>query len=103
MAPFGAFGDARGLNGEVQQYLTYDDGGDRLVSSAEDQTLRQIAEISGGRFVRGENDDQVDQMLREILIQGRPIAGYSAAPIREDLYQYFLAAAFACLVAGIFL
>jgi len=92
-----------GLNGEVQQYLTYDDGGDRLVSSAEDQTLRQIAEISGGRFVRGENDDQVDQMLREILIQGRPIAGYSAAPIREDLYQYFLAAAFACLVAGIFL
>jgi Ca-activated chloride channel homolog len=92
-----------GLNGEVDQYLTYDDGGDRLVSSAEDQTLRQIAEISGGRFVRGENDDQVDQMLKEILIQGRPIAGYSANPVREDLYQYFLAAAFACLVAGIFL
>ncbi len=92
-----------GLNGEVDQYLTYDDGGDRLVSSAEDQTLRQIAEISGGRFVRGENDDQVDQMLKEILIQGRPIAGYSADPVREDLYRYFLAAAFACLVAGIFL
>jgi Ca-activated chloride channel family protein len=92
-----------GLGGQVEQYLTYDEGGDRLVSSAEDQTLRQIAEISGAKFVRGENDQQVDQMLREILITGRPIAGYSADPVREDLYRYFLAAAFACLVAGIFL
>jgi Ca-activated chloride channel homolog len=92
-----------GLGGQVEQYLTYDDGGDRLVSSAEDQTLRQIAEISGAKFVRGENDEQVDQTLNEILIRGRPIAGYSANPVREDLYRYFLAAAFACLVAGIFL
>jgi Ca-activated chloride channel homolog len=92
-----------GLGGQVEQYLTYDNGGDRLVSSAEDQTLRQIAEISGARFARGENDRQVDQALGEILIQGRPIAGYNANPVRENLYRYFLAAAFGCLVAGIFL
>jgi uncharacterized protein YegL len=91
-----------GLAGEVDQYLT-EDNGPRLVSRAEDQTMRQIAEISGARFVRGEDDQQVDATLQDILIQGRPIAGYSANPIREDLYRYFLAAAFACLVMGIFL
>ena len=29
--------------------------------------------------------------MKDILIQGRPISGYSANPIREDLYRYFLA------------
>jgi Ca-activated chloride channel homolog len=89
-----------GLAGDVSEYLTEDDG-ERLVSRAEDQTMRQIAEVSGARFVRAENDAQVDEAVREILIQGRPISGYSADPIREDLYRYFLGAAFACLIASI--
>jgi Ca-activated chloride channel homolog len=91
-----------GLSGEVRQYLTEDDG-ERLVSRAEDQTMREIAEVSGGQFVRGENDQQVDGVMQDILIHGRPISGYNANPIREDLYRYFLGAAFACLIAGIFL
>lgn len=90
-----------GLAGDVNEYLTEDDG-ERLVSRAEDQTMRQIAEVSGARFVRAENDRQVDDVIHDILVQGRPISGYNASPIREDLYQYFLAAAFACLIAGIF-
>jgi Ca-activated chloride channel homolog len=91
-----------GLGGEVAQYLT-DDGGSRLVSRAEAKTLREIAETSGGSFVRAENNQQVEQALSEILIQGRPVAGYRSDPVRKNLYLYFLGAAFACLIAGIFL
>ncbi len=90
-----------GLAGDVSEYLTEDDG-ERLVSRAEDQSMRQIAEVSGARFVRAENDQQVDNVINDILIQGRPVSGYSASPLREDLYRYFLGAAFVCLVAGIF-
>lgn len=91
-----------GLQGSVAQYLT-EDSGERLVSRAEDETMRQIAEVSGARFIRAESDQQVDNVVKDILIQGRPIAGYSANPMLEDVYRYFLAASFACLVAGIFL
>jgi len=91
-----------GLGGEVDQYLT-DEGGSRLVSRAEAKTLRGIAEKSGARFVRAENGRQVEEALDEILVQGRPVAGYYSNPVRKDLHRYFLAAAFACLIAGIFL
>ncbi|OLC90411.1 MAG: hypothetical protein AUH86_23090 [Acidobacteria bacterium 13_1_40CM_4_58_4] len=91
-----------GLGGEVDQYLT-DEGGSRLVSRAEAKPLRGIAEKSGARFVRAENGRQVEEALDEILVQGRPVAGYYSNPVRKDLHRYFLAAAFACLIAGIFL
>ena len=91
-----------GLGGEVDQYLT-DERGSRLVSHAEAKTLREIAEKSGARFVRAENDRQVEQALDEILVRGRSVGGYDSNPIRKDLYRYFLSAAFACLIAGIFL
>jgi Ca-activated chloride channel homolog len=90
-----------GLAGEVDQYLTQ--GGSRLVSRAEAKTLREIAEKSGARFVRAESDRQVQEVINEILIQGRPVAGYRSDLVRKDFYRYFLAAAFACLIAGIFL
>lgn len=90
-----------GLAGEVDQYLT--ERGSRLVSRAEAKTLREIAEKSGARFVRAESDRQVHEVIDEILIQGRPVAGYHSDLARKDFYRYFLAAAFACLIAGIFL
>lgn len=90
-----------GLAGEVDQYLT--EGGSRLVSRAEAKTLREIAEKSGARFVRAESDRQVQEVINEILIQGRPVAGFRSDLMRKDFYRYFLAAAFACLIAGIFL
>ena len=91
-----------GLGGQVDQYLT-EEGGSRIISRAEAKTLREIAEKSGARFVHAESDRQVDEVLDEILIQGRPVAGYHSNLVRKDLYRYFLAAAFACLIAGIFL
>ena len=88
-----------GLSGEVEQYLTYDNGGGRLVSSAEDQTLRQIAEISGGTFVRGEGHERSGghQTLREILIQEvayrSPATSHAENPVCEDFsHRYFLLA-----------
>jgi|SRR5579885_2742709 len=91
-----------GLNGQVVKYLTRE-GGTRLYSHAEMRTMREISEKTGGRFFRGESDKQVDQAMEEILFTGRPVAGFESNPVRKDLYLYFLGAAFACLIVGIFL
>jgi Ca-activated chloride channel family protein len=88
--------------GQVVKYLTRE-GGARIVSRAEQKTMRDIAERTGASFYRGEDDRAIDRALDEILVQGRPIAGYSANPVRQDLYEYFLLAAFASLILGIFL
>ena len=93
---------AGGLNGQVVKYLERD-GGTRLVSRAEMKTMRDISERSGGRFFRGENDKQVDEAMEEILFKARPVSGFQSNPVRKDLYMYFLTAAFACLLAGVFL
>ena len=74
-----------------------------MVSHAEMKTMREIADKTGARFFRGESNKQVDQALEEILFSGRPVAGFQSNPVRKDLYFYFLSAAFACLVVGIFL
>jgi Ca-activated chloride channel homolog len=91
-----------GLNGQVVKYLQRE-GGARLVSHAEMRTMREIAEKTGGRFFRGESNKQIDQGLEEILFTGRPVAGFPSNSVRKDLYFYFLAAAFTCLVVGIFI
>ena len=83
------------------KYLTEEEA-TRLVSRAEDQTLREIAEISGAKFVRAESDQQVDDVMEDILIQGRPIAGYQSQSDSRGPVSLFSGAAFACLIAGIF-
>jgi Ca-activated chloride channel family protein len=88
--------------GQVVKYLTRE-GGARIVSQAQAATMREISERTGAGFFRGEDERQVDRALDDILVQGRPIAGYQANPVREDLYEYFLMAAFASLILGIFL
>jgi Ca-activated chloride channel homolog len=93
---------AGGLNGQVVNYL-YRSSGSRMVTRAEMKTMRAISERTGGRFYRAESDKQVDVAAEEILFTGRPVAGYEASAVRKDLYIYFLAAAFACLVGGVFL
>lgn len=63
-----------GLNGQVVEYYQRD-GGIRLVSQAQVTTMRNISERSGGRFFRGERDDQVNQAMDEILFANRPVSG----------------------------
>ena len=93
---------AGGVHGEVVKYLTRE-GGARIVSQAESRTMRDVADRTGGRFFRAESNQQVDVALDELLFQGRPIAGYEVNPVAQDLFQYFLMSAFACLLVGIFL
>ena len=93
---------AGGLNGQVVNYL-YRTSGARMVSRAEMKTMREISERTGGRFYRAESDKQVDAAADEILFTGRPVSGFEASAVRKDLYIYFLAVAFACLLTGVFL
>ena len=41
--------------------------------------------------------------IDDMLLTGRPVAGYQANATKQDLYFYFLSAAFLFMVAGIFL
>lgn len=93
---------AGGLNGQVVKYLQRD-GGARLVSHAEARTMREISDKTGGQFFRGESDKLVDEAMEEILFTARPVSGFQSNAVRKDLYIYFLMAAFACLLAGVFL
>lgn len=88
--------------GEVVRYATTETG-ERLTSKAQNKTLRELAERTGARFFRGEDDRQVQAAIDEILTSGRPIGGYQAYPVTRDLHVYFLAAAFVCMLAGTFL
>ena len=87
--------------GEVVTYATTA-GGVRIRSRAQSRTLREVADRTGGRFFRGEDDLQVRAAMDEILATGRPIAGYEDNPIRRDLSFYFLAAAFILMIGGAF-
>ena len=98
----GAYIPLKMAGGEVLKYVTALTG-ERIVSRAQARTLRDLAERSGARFFRGEDLKQVDEAIEETLVTGRPVAGYQANPTRQDLYFYFLSAAFVCMLAGIFL
>lgn len=89
-------------DGDIDLYAT-DYAGGRLISKAQARTLREIADRSGGRFYRGEDNRQVELAIDQILTSGRPIAGYQSYPVRRDLYLYFFGAAFFCMLAGIVL
>lgn len=89
-------------SGEVLKWATSMTG-ERLVSKAQARTLREVAERTGARFYRGEDNRQVQAAIEEILVNGRPLAGYEANPTRQDLFFHFLAAAFLCLLGAIFL
>jgi Ca-activated chloride channel family protein len=88
--------------GDVVKYATTLTG-ERIVSKAQARTLRDLAERTGARFYRGEDTRQVDAAIQEILVDGRPLAGYEANPSKKDLYFHVLAAAFLLMLAGIFL
>jgi hypothetical protein len=65
--------------------------------------MREISDKTGGSFFRGESDKLVDEAMEEILFTARPVSGFQSNAVRKDLYIYFLMAAFACLVVGVFL
>jgi Ca-activated chloride channel family protein len=88
--------------GDVIRYAV-SGSGERLTSRAQATTLREVARRTSARFFRGEDDRQVDAAIEEMLSTGRPVAGYQSNPITRDLYFYFFAAAFVCMLAAAFL
>jgi Ca-activated chloride channel family protein len=92
----------RSGRGDVIEYAITQTG-DRVMSKAQARTLLEIARRTGGRFFRGEDNRQVQTAVDEILSSGRPVGGYQAYPIRQDLYIHFLSAAFIFMLAGAFL
>ena len=88
--------------GEVREFALAKNG-QRLRSKAQATTLHTIAERTGARFYRGEDDRQVQAAVNEIMVAGRPIAGYQSFPARRDLYFQFFVAAFVCMLAATFL
>jgi len=89
-------------SGEVLKWATTMTG-ERVISQAQARTLRDLAERTGGRFYRGEDNGQVQEAIEEILVNGRPVAGYEANPTRKDYFFFFLAAAFLSMLGAIFL
>ena len=89
------------MNGQVVAYYQRE-GGVRLVSQAQARTMRDISERSGGRFFRGERDEQINQAIDEILFAKRPVSGFQSTPVRKDFYIHFLIGALVCLLAGVF-
>ena len=88
--------------GEVLRYALTRTG-ERMTSKAQAKTLYEIAERTGARFLRGEDEHQVHAVVDEIMTSGRPVGGYHAYPVTQDLYLYFFSAAFICMLAGTFL
>jgi Ca-activated chloride channel homolog len=93
---------AGGLNGQVVAYYQRE-GGTRLVSQAQARTMRDLSDRSGGRFFRGEIDEQINQAIDEILFAKRPVSGFQSTPVRKDFYIHFLIGALVCLLTGVFL
>jgi Ca-activated chloride channel family protein len=89
-------------NGEITKYVTTA-AGERITTRAQARTLRDLSERTGARFYRGEDTRQVNDAMEEILVNGRPVAGYEANPIRQDLFTHFLVAALVFMAAAIFL
>ena len=89
-------------NGEIAKYVTTA-AGERILTRAQARTLRDLSERTGARFYRGEDSRQVNEAMEEILVNGRPVAGYEANPIRQDLFTHFLVAALVFMAAAIFL
>lgn len=89
-------------NGEIVKYVTTA-AGERILTRAQARTMRDLSERTGARFFRGEDQRQVNDAMEEILVSGRPVAGYEANPIRRDLFTHFLTAALALMAAAIFL
>jgi Ca-activated chloride channel family protein len=94
-----AFPLRRSPQGEVLQYAL-SSSGQRLRSRAQATTMHTLADRTGARFYRGEDDRQVQAAIDEILVAGRPVAGYQSYPVRRDLYFHFFVAAFICMLAA---
>jgi Ca-activated chloride channel homolog len=77
-----------------------DEQGREVVSALNDASLREIASVSGGEYLAGTSSPTPLEELYDLRIsriEGREIEG-SIEYVPHDRFQWFLVAAFACMV-----
>jgi Ca-activated chloride channel family protein len=74
--------------------------GTRLISRLDESTLRRVAEVTGGRFYRAVEGEEVLAALREILSRENQVAGFREDKTWIDLYPSILATAAVLALLG---
>jgi Ca-activated chloride channel family protein len=85
----GGFIPRRDAEGKVT--FLEDSHGSRLISRLDERTLRRVAEVTGGRFYRATEGEQVLGALREILSREGEVVGFREDRTWIDLYRSILA------------
>jgi Ca-activated chloride channel family protein len=82
---------------EGQETLLRDDTGRPVTTRFAENTLRDIASSTGGRYVRSATGEELRQAIASIVGPEKRIVGWRTSTERRDLYPAFLAlAALAC-------
>ncbi|HEV8292918.1 MAG TPA: VWA domain-containing protein, partial [Tepidisphaeraceae bacterium] len=87
--------------GKIEYLL--DSHGARLVSRLNEATLRQIAQLTGGRFYRSFEGSEIGAALQEILSREREVLGYRQERDWVDLYRPLISSAAALMLAALVL
>jgi Ca-activated chloride channel homolog len=73
-----------------QETLLRDDTGRPVMTQFAEETLREIAAATGGRYVRSATGDELRQAIAEIAGGERRLIGWRASTERRDLYPVLL-------------
>lgn len=94
----GGFIPVRDEEGNVK--FVEDLQGTRLISRLDESTLTRVAEVTGGRFYRAMEGEQVLAALREILSREGQVVGFREDKTWIDLYPSILATAAVLALLG---
>jgi len=72
-------------------YMRDEESGKKIFSRLEEKTLREIARLTGGSYVRSQSGEELAKAFRSILERG---AERKIKKAYYDVYQYFLLVAF---------
>jgi hypothetical protein len=81
-----------GERGEAD-YLK-DEHGRRLVSKLSVETLRRIAQDTGGRFFQAGSGPELEFALQSILGAERQVIGYRVGSVKRELSRYLVGLTF---------
>ena len=76
-----------------------DGTGRRLVSNLTADTLKAVAQQTGGTFFQATSGRELELALEAVLIAEREVTGYQIGPSRTDIFHYFVGLAFISQIA----
>lgn len=89
-----------GVKDGKMQYLE-DSHGLRIVSRLNEETLRRIAQETGGRYYRSFEGSEIGPALQEILAREHEVVGYRKQSDWMDLYRPLISGAAVLLLAAV--